>query len=326
MTHARGMLFFSGPGFSGFKAAQDLCSLPKSARAGCAGMSGGALAALAVALGDSDAVLRALDEAAWPGRASRLRRSLDRHCTLGLTFGTWHLREDEAEVVCPFCVLAWSTTRHAPVLFSLSSTPDLPVSVAVACACAWPGAAPGHAELDGFCDAEFYVCPLDVFTSLRPPRAVAVVGSQPSLRSWAGRLADYHGAFMAALERRHCCVGLVLSVPGPHVADSILCRESARRSVLGTSMPVRTLLALGLVVSVLLAVCIGEKDPAAGHSAPAAPVVALSRRARKRKERRRIRRVRQAMSRCEGRIEGSVGNELPIAGVSSSPHHVQSHL
>lgn len=319
------MLFFSGPGLSGLLCAREASQLPAEMRAMCAGMSGGALCALATSLGDASAVLRAVDSAAWPGSPSRLAAALDSECTLGLTFETWHLRGAGA---LPFCVVAWSSALHKPVVLSPATTPTVAVSAAVAGAASWPGASTEQppSQLN---DAEFFLSPLDVFSALRPPRALAVVVEQPRLKSLAGRLADYHGLFMASLSRPN--VGMVLRLSGPHMADSILWRAGARSAL--EAAPKRRLarllgaaLALASVL-VLLAQLARKKDASAGGGRDA-PARRASARALKRKERRRARRMRQA-SAWKGSVEGPVGQEPPVTGrrprESSSGRKIEMH-
>lgn len=297
------MFFFSGSGLAGLAAAEEACKLPPAMRTGAAGVSGGALGALAVSLGNHSTVLEALDASGWPGDPSALHRALDSRCSWGLSFGTWHLRR-----ALPFCVLAFDCDARRPVLFSASTTPQVSVAEAVAAAAAWPGASGKPALVEGrpHCDVEFFLSPLDLFAQLRPPRALALLGTQPSLISIAGRLADNHAAFMAALRRP--CVGFVARVSGPHVLDSVLRRESAASMVNSHKRPwfSRTLLRCGLwlfltvVLGILLAQ--GSQKVNTPVQSPAAVLRAL-----KRKQRRWIWRMGQTPVRSKGSVKGGKG-------------------
>jgi len=298
------MLFLSGAGLAGVATAADSAELPASLRANVAGASGGALAALAVALGDYEAVLAALDASRWPGDPDSLRESLDAECTLGLTFDTWPLRG-----ALPFCVVAFDCTRRRPVLFSAATSPHVQVARAVAAAAAWPGASSASALVDGVphCDVEFFVSPLDVYAQLRPPRALAIHGSQPHLHSMPWRLVDHHTAFMASLKRP--CVGFVAHVPGPHVLDSVLRRGSAA-ALLGRCSSSRfSRSGLWLVVCTLLGLLLTQR-PRKEHAPSRSR--AATRRARKREQRRRIGGVSEAPVWREGRVEGGVGQQTPV--------------
>lgn len=279
------MLFLGGAGFAGLTSAKEASRLPRDIRAHVAGVSGGALGALAVALSNYDAILQAVDAASWPGDPRRLKEVLDKECTLGLTFSTWQMRGS-----VPFCVIAFDCVARRPVLFSESTTPDVSVAAAVAAASAWPGASSDCAVLQmgrTYCDVEFFLSPLDIFAHLKPARAVAFLGTQPVLHSIPGRIADYHIAFMSALRRP--CVGFVASISSPHIVDSILRRDSAA-ALLRTfsqkhnhrhTLPVGHLLCFAVIFAVVLTA------PARKIYVPARSRAAM-RRARKRQHRRWI--------------------------------------
>ena len=315
------MLFFGGTGLAGMAVARDAVELPRELRANVAGVSGGALCALAVALGDYDAVLKAIDVSKWPGNPNLLRESLDGECTLGLTFSTWHLRG-----AVPFCVLAFDCERHCPMLFSEISTPNVSVAAAVAAAGAWPGASPTLARLNdnvvSYCDVEFFLSPLDVFASLHPPRAVAFIGEQPSLRTMPGRLADHHSAFMAALPRP--CVGFVSYVHGPHMLDSLLRRGSAA-AVIGAREKSchqhHHRVGRSLCFAVLLTIVLARLTRKVHFPPPQSR--AAARRARKRKQRRWIWEMSQTPIRLEGGIERCVGKQTPAAVCNGIQVHRQ---
>lgn len=288
------MLFFSGCGLAGVAASRGATHLPAGLRANSAGVSGGALGALATALGDYEAILRAIDTSFWPGDPECLSEALDDSCTLGLTFATWPLRGGES---VPLCVVAFDCTRMRPVLFSSSTTPNVSVARAVSAAASWPGAAPSPAMIEGFpyCDVEFFVSFMDIFAQLSPSRAVAIRGTTPTLVSLPGRIADHHTAFMAALRRP--CVGFVAHVPGPHILDAMLRRGSATSLLRehGSSSYPGLWLLIACVVSFLLTPFLGKVNIPPRSRAPAEG-------ASNRKERCRIGQMRQAAV-GEGTVE-----------------------
>ena len=230
------MILIAGDGSGSAALSNLLTDIPYNLSHGVIGISGGALAATALACRGSDKLLPVLDELFGLSSiidilrltgSNNKKNIIDQWITETTGLSQMKFKEWTAPSRQFFQIVAYNCEDQIPTIFSPLTTPNVCVSDAIAASIAWPLVTNCHEILGvAYCNIE-YVIPVSALEEFISPRCFLIVQTSTqklacrstvstSLETWCS-VVEYYNSFVM---KHETCRNATVEIDGPNLMDS----------------------------------------------------------------------------------------------------------